>query len=153
VEGYRAYTVGSDGRFISYEPMVCMNDAEATERAKRLVDDHDIELWSGVRVVIRLSHKSEQAASVGGNDTLRSSRPGPDRQISGSALRLAAMPAIDEWTEKLRCPKCVKEGMASLSQSDDDMPTVQSVPDGFKVVATMYGPDFQCTTCNVAVVP
>jgi hypothetical protein len=34
-------------------------DAEATERAKRLVDSHDIELWCGPRLVIRLSHKSE----------------------------------------------------------------------------------------------
>ena len=59
VTDYRAYAVGSDGRFISYEPMVCMNDADATERAKRLVDDHDIELWCGPRLVIRLSHKSE----------------------------------------------------------------------------------------------
>jgi hypothetical protein len=59
VEDYRAYTVGSDGRFITYEPMVCMNDAEASERAKRLVDDYDIELWSGARLVIRLSHKSD----------------------------------------------------------------------------------------------
>jgi hypothetical protein len=46
-----------------------------------------------------------------------------------------------------------KTGEASLSQDNDDAPTVQSVSDGFKVVATQYGPDFQCTTCNLAVVP
>jgi hypothetical protein len=64
------------------------------------------------------------------------------------------MSMTDEWNEKLRCPKCGKTGMASLSQGDDaDIPAVQSVPDGFKVVATLHGPDFQCTTCNVAVVP
>jgi hypothetical protein len=44
--------------------------------------------------------------------------------------------------------------MASLSQSDDgDMPAVHSVPDGFKVVATLHGPDFHCRACNVAVLP
>jgi hypothetical protein len=44
--------------------------------------------------------------------------------------------------------------MASLSQGEsDDTPTVQSVPDGFKVVQTEYGSDFHCGTCNVAVAP
>ena len=59
----------------------------------------------------------------------------------------------DEWNESLRCPTCGKTGRASLSQDSGDMPTVLSVPDGFKIVATRYGPNFQCTTCNVAVVP
>jgi hypothetical protein len=60
----------------------------------------------------------------------------------------------DEWNERLRCPICRKTGMASLSQDNGDAPTVQSVPDGFKVITAHHGsPDFQCTTCNVAVVP
>ena len=65
------------------------------------------------------------------------------------------LPAMtDEWNERLRCPKCRKTGIASLSQEDDsDIPTVHSVSDGFKVVAARYSPDFHCTTCNVAVVP
>ena len=64
------------------------------------------------------------------------------------------MSMTDEWNETLRCPKCGNTGMASLSQGEDaDIPAVQSVPDGFKVVATLYGPDFHCTTCNIPVVP
>jgi hypothetical protein len=60
----------------------------------------------------------------------------------------------DEWNERLRCPECRKTGIASLFQEDDsDIPTVHSVSDGFKVFAARYGPNFQCTTCNVAVVP
>jgi hypothetical protein len=60
----------------------------------------------------------------------------------------------DEWNEKLRCPNCGKTGTASLSQSDDtNMATVHSVPDGFKVVATSYAPNFHCASCNVAGVP
>jgi hypothetical protein len=51
---YRAYTVGLDGRFIGFEPLVCADDAEAIERAKLLVGDPSIELWSGPRFVIRL---------------------------------------------------------------------------------------------------
>ena len=58
VQEYRAYTVGSDGHFIGFEPIVCANDDEATEQAKRLLDGHDIELWNGTRLVAQLPHKS-----------------------------------------------------------------------------------------------
>jgi hypothetical protein len=59
VAEYRAYTVGHDGHFIGFEPLICADDAEAIEKAKRLVDGHDIELWSGVRIVIRLEHDTD----------------------------------------------------------------------------------------------
>jgi hypothetical protein len=39
--------------------LVCADDAEAIEKAKRLADGHDVELWSGPRLVILLSHKPE----------------------------------------------------------------------------------------------
>ena len=53
---YRAYMVGEDGRFIGFEPLICRDDGEAT-KAKRLVDRHDIEVWSGKRFVIRLKSR------------------------------------------------------------------------------------------------
>jgi hypothetical protein len=56
---YRAYIVGHDGHFIGFEPLVCGDDAEAIERAKRLVDGHDIELWSGDQLVTRLEAKTK----------------------------------------------------------------------------------------------
>jgi hypothetical protein len=56
---YRAYTVGDDGHFIGFEPIICADDAEATKRAKRLVDGHDIELWCGERFVTTFAHKPE----------------------------------------------------------------------------------------------
>ena len=46
---YRAYTVGSDGRFIDTEPLVCADNSEAIQKAKRLINGHDVELWSGSR--------------------------------------------------------------------------------------------------------
>ena len=51
---YRAYTVGRDGHFIAAKALTCADDAEAIDAAKPLVDGHDIELWSGDRLVTRL---------------------------------------------------------------------------------------------------
>lgn len=60
---------------------------------------------------------------------------------------------IDEWNEKLRCMKCGKSGMARLAQQDDDVPVVQAIADGFKVVDTSFGPAFHCKECDVEVAP
>jgi hypothetical protein len=54
---YRAYTVGSDGHFVDFAALVCADDAEAIDKAKRLVDGHDVELWNRGRLVIRLARK------------------------------------------------------------------------------------------------
>ena len=59
VAQYRAYTVGRDGHFNGFEPLICADDAEAIEKAKRLVDGYDIELWSGERFVTRISPARE----------------------------------------------------------------------------------------------
>jgi hypothetical protein len=56
---YRAYSVDLDGHFVGFDARVCTDDAEAIEWAKRLVAGYDIELWSGGRLVIRLSAKPE----------------------------------------------------------------------------------------------
>jgi hypothetical protein len=53
VNEYRAYLVGIDGHFISYEPLLCASDDQAIAKTKRLVDGHDVELWSGPRMVVR----------------------------------------------------------------------------------------------------
>jgi hypothetical protein len=54
VTGYRVYIVGDDGHFIGFEPLVCANDGEAIEKAKRLIEKYPVELWSGERLVKRL---------------------------------------------------------------------------------------------------
>jgi hypothetical protein len=56
---YRAYLVDQDGHFVSLEPMVCADDAEAIEKAQHLVDRFSVELWSGERFVIRLEAKTK----------------------------------------------------------------------------------------------
>jgi hypothetical protein len=42
---YRAYIIGKDGRIRSKVEMLCPNDATAKQRARQLVDDHQVELW------------------------------------------------------------------------------------------------------------
>ena len=54
---YRAYTVGVDGHFTGFEPMLCADDPEAIVRAGRLLEYPSVELWCGPRLVIRLSQE------------------------------------------------------------------------------------------------
>jgi hypothetical protein len=56
---YRAFTVGSDGHFVGFEPIVCDTDDQATEQAKQLLNGRDIEVWCAERLVVRLKPKSE----------------------------------------------------------------------------------------------
>jgi hypothetical protein len=42
---YRAYLIGDDGHFYDSFPLICADDAEAIEMAKKLVIDRDVELW------------------------------------------------------------------------------------------------------------
>jgi hypothetical protein len=57
VPQYRAYIVGDDDHFLGFEEMVCRDDGEAIANAKRFMDRHAIEIWSGERLVIRLKAK------------------------------------------------------------------------------------------------
>lgn len=52
---YGAFLVGDDHHFVGFEPMVCRDDAEAITKARRLLDGHDVEIWSGDRFVVRLT--------------------------------------------------------------------------------------------------
>lgn len=57
VTEYRVYFVGSDGHFVRFVGLSCSGDAEAIEQARRLLENQDIELWSGDRFVVRLERK------------------------------------------------------------------------------------------------
>ena len=54
---YRVYIIGSDGHFQSSIPLDCADDDEAIERARQLVDGHDVELWQRARKIATLEHK------------------------------------------------------------------------------------------------
>ena len=53
---YRAYVIGTDGRFMRAVGLVCPDDDTAKEYAKQLVDGHDVELWQGDRRIERFQH-------------------------------------------------------------------------------------------------
>jgi hypothetical protein len=52
---YLVYFIGPDGHFINFKPLICASDDEALAEAKELVDGHDIELWSGPKLLQRRS--------------------------------------------------------------------------------------------------
>lgn len=54
---YRAYAVASDGHFMGFKEIVCGDDDGAVAKAKRLINNFDIEVWNGDRFVIRLLHR------------------------------------------------------------------------------------------------
>lgn len=57
---YRAYSVGDDGHFIGFEPLICPGDSEAIAKARSIQTDHDIEVWSGDRLVTVLKANRRQ---------------------------------------------------------------------------------------------
>jgi hypothetical protein len=57
---------------------------------------------------------------------------------------------IDQWTERLHCVQCNGRGLASLSHTQgSQVPIVECVTGGFRVLHTEYGPDFHCVACMV----
>ena len=54
---YEAYVLGPDGHITWRYDIVCDDEGAARERAKTLVDDHDIELWEGSRRIETFPHK------------------------------------------------------------------------------------------------
>ena len=56
---YRIYIVGDDGHFVGFEPLVCDNDEQAVAKAKQILDGKDLQVWSGPRHVVSLTHEVE----------------------------------------------------------------------------------------------
>lgn len=54
---YRAYIIGSDGHFKSYEVIEAKDDDNAVKIAEKLVDGHDVEVWQLDRKIAVLPHK------------------------------------------------------------------------------------------------
>jgi hypothetical protein len=52
---YRAYALGQDGHFVGVEALVCADDAEAVEKAKRVFSGQSLELWCGDRLIAHIN--------------------------------------------------------------------------------------------------
>ena len=57
MQEYRAYIVGNDGHFLRAVDIFCEDDHTAKEKAKQLVDGHDVELWQLDRKIETFRHK------------------------------------------------------------------------------------------------
>lgn len=58
---YQVLTVGPDGDFIGRKLIVCDDDEQAIEKDARLLDGHDLQIWSGPRYVRRLKAAARPA--------------------------------------------------------------------------------------------
>ena len=58
MQEYRAYILGPNGHIQNRVDLVCEEEAMAKDKAKQLVDGHDIELWQGDRMIA--TFKAEQ---------------------------------------------------------------------------------------------
>ena len=58
---FRAYVIGRDGHIVRRFEFEAASDDEALERARGLVDNHDVELWQGNRLVALLKHTDKAA--------------------------------------------------------------------------------------------
>jgi hypothetical protein len=65
---YRVYPVDKSNHIVAAPHVVtCDSDEEAIEKARPLVNGHDVELWDGARQVGRIkSNDSETASGLAG---------------------------------------------------------------------------------------
>jgi len=63
---YRAYVVGRDGHHLRSHAFVAADEESAIEHAKKFIDVHNVELWSGTRFIARLDHKAPNECGVMG---------------------------------------------------------------------------------------
>ena len=65
---YRIYTFRDDGHFSCVQRIECADEREAVQKARRLVNHQDGELWESDHLIARFPNlkRTTEAASVGG---------------------------------------------------------------------------------------
>ena len=56
---YRVFVIGRDGHVTSRIDLWCADEADAKERAEKLVDGHDVELWYRDQRLAIFRHEKE----------------------------------------------------------------------------------------------
>jgi hypothetical protein len=86
MQEYRAYVIGPDGHIQRRFDLLCADDDAAKERARQLVNGHDLELWQFDRVVAKfssMSHADQALRSLRSTPTTcgRSSKAEPRNEL------------------------------------------------------------------------
>jgi hypothetical protein len=91
VADYRLYHLDKSGHVAGPpDGLTCDNDETAIERARRLLDDHDLELWQRDRLVMRLHALRSDLSSR----LIKKTAPCPHRPQTSSRLA-AAFPELN----------------------------------------------------------
>jgi hypothetical protein len=56
MQDYRAFVMGRDGRILQRHEFLCAAEEAAKERAKRMVNGYDVELWHRDRKIATFRH-------------------------------------------------------------------------------------------------
>jgi len=56
---YRVFVIGPDGHVTSRIDLWCADEADAKERAEKLVDGHNVELWYRDQRIAIFRHEKE----------------------------------------------------------------------------------------------
>jgi hypothetical protein len=59
MQDYRVFVLGPDGHVTSRVDLWCTDEADAKERAKQLVDRHDVELWHRDQRIAIFHHEKQ----------------------------------------------------------------------------------------------
>jgi hypothetical protein len=54
---YRVYTLSPENRITGSNTIECRGDDEAIEKTRQILDGHDLELWSGPKLIGRFKSK------------------------------------------------------------------------------------------------
>jgi len=63
MQEYCAYIIGPDGHIVTRIDLTCADEDEAKERAVRLVDGQNVELWQGDRRIAEIKRRHQAAAA------------------------------------------------------------------------------------------
>ena len=64
IQDYRAFVIGPDGHVRQRFDLWCATEGEAKERARQLVDGHDVELWRREQRIATFRHDGPPASET-----------------------------------------------------------------------------------------
>ena len=90
------------------EMIECVNDDEAVQHARRIIDSNDIEVWDGDRFITRFARVGQTAAETGAS---QNERPTCSNCGVGMWLDSSSTTPAGESNRTYKCPNC--DGLTS----------------------------------------